>query len=196
MPKDYAEAFKWYRKAAEHGHSGAQNNLGTCYERGLGTPKDYLEAVTWYRKAAEQGDDYAQNNLGACYANGIGVPKDRAEAVKWYRKAADQGNELGKTNLGLLNEKWEMAFEFPEAVESLCNMADQGFAPAQYNLGICYEQGRGVLQDFPEAYKYYKLASEQNREDAAADLKRIVTRMTAAEITEGERRYREFGANH
>jgi CheY-like chemotaxis protein len=195
-PKDYTEAFKWYYKAAEHGHSEAQNSIGAYYERGLGIPKDYLEAVKWYRRAAEQGHDYAQNNLGACYANGIGVQKDRTEALKWYRMAADQGNELAKTNLGLLNEKWEGAFQFPEAVESLRNMADQGFAPAQYNLGICYEQGRGVLQDFPEAYKLYKLASEQNREDAAADLKRIVTRMTAAEITEGERRYSQFRVNH
>src|SRR5882724_7761889 len=102
VPKDYSEAEKWFRKAAERGHRFAQTSLGACYEKGgYGLLREYSQAVNWYRKAAEQGEAYAQNNLGACYANGIGVSKDRAEAVKWYRKAADQGNELAKTNLAL-----------------------------------------------------------------------------------------------
>jgi TPR repeat protein len=28
VPKDQAEAARWYRKAAEQGHAEAQNNLG------------------------------------------------------------------------------------------------------------------------------------------------------------------------
>lgn len=59
-------------------------------------------------------------------------------------------------------------------------------------LGICYEKGHGVPQDVVEAYKFYKLAAEQNLENAVDNLKRIVTRMTTVEITEGERRVREF----
>ena len=53
-PKDYAEAVKWYRKAAEQGDAEAQFNLGLMYADGEGVPKDYAEAVKWYRKAAEQ----------------------------------------------------------------------------------------------------------------------------------------------
>ena len=36
MPQDYAEAVKWYRKAAEQGNAIAQNNLGVMFARGVG----------------------------------------------------------------------------------------------------------------------------------------------------------------
>ena len=55
MPQDYREAVKWFRKAAEQGHAGAQANLGFMYDRGWGVPEDDREAVKWFRKAAEQG---------------------------------------------------------------------------------------------------------------------------------------------
>jgi TPR repeat protein len=81
VPQDYAEAMKWYRKAAEQGNA---------------------KAVKWYRKAAEQGLPEAQFNLGLMYDKGQGVPQDYAEAVKWYRKAAEQGFAEAQTNLGIM----------------------------------------------------------------------------------------------
>ena len=89
--ENYAEAVKWYRKAAEQGLALAQYNLGVSYANGLGVSQNYTEAVKWYRKAAEQGYAAAQYNLGRCYANGQGVPQSFTEAEKWYRKAAEQG---------------------------------------------------------------------------------------------------------
>ena len=47
IPKDYAEAMKWYLLAAEQGYAGAQNNLGLVYGNGEGVPKDSAEAVKW-----------------------------------------------------------------------------------------------------------------------------------------------------
>ena len=71
MTQDYAEAVRWYRKAAEQGSSGAQSNLGIMYKNGkeIGT-QDYAEAVRWFRKAAEQGDAAAQYNFGGMYIDG------------------------------------------------------------------------------------------------------------------------------
>ena len=62
--KNEVEAVKWYRKAAEQGHAGAQCNLGTMLVRGLSTAKNEAEAVKWLQKAAEQGHERAQFNLG------------------------------------------------------------------------------------------------------------------------------------
>ena len=76
VPKNYAEAVKWYRKAAEQNSPYAQNNFGQLYAMGEGVPKDRAEAVKWFRKAAEQNLSSAQHNLGVCYAKGEGVPKD------------------------------------------------------------------------------------------------------------------------
>ena len=61
--KDYAEAVKWYRKAAEQGHAHAQFNLGWMYENGEGVAKDDYEAVKWYCMAAVQGVEDAKKAL-------------------------------------------------------------------------------------------------------------------------------------
>jgi TPR repeat protein len=90
-PNDYAEAIRWFRKAAEQGYAEAQFNLGLMYNQGLGMPQDYAEAVRWFRKAAEKGNAKAQFILGVRYHQGQGTPQDYAEAYKWYNLAASQG---------------------------------------------------------------------------------------------------------
>jgi hypothetical protein len=61
VPQDYAEAARWYRKAADQGIDWAQYNLGELYKDGRGVPQDYAEAARWFRKAADQGHADAQN---------------------------------------------------------------------------------------------------------------------------------------
>jgi hypothetical protein len=92
VPQDYAEAVRWFRKAAEQGYSPAQTQLGICYLHGQGVKKDAAAGASWIRKAADQGFAYAQGILGYVYLLGKGVSKNHDEAVKWFRKAADQGN--------------------------------------------------------------------------------------------------------
>src|SRR5665213_3032957 len=94
MAKDYVQAVKWFRKAAEQNFAEAQHNLGFCYANGQGVAQDYAEAVKWFRKAAEQNNAQAQYDLGACYFNGHGVAKDYVEGYKWWLLAAGQGNEV------------------------------------------------------------------------------------------------------
>jgi TPR repeat protein len=90
VPQDYAEARKWWRKAAEQGEAQAQYSLGIMYNQGKGVPQDYVEAVKWYRKAAEQGLANAQYSLGVMYALGQGVPQDFVLAYMWLNLAASR----------------------------------------------------------------------------------------------------------
>ena len=41
---------------------------------------------------------------------------------------------------------------------------------AQTNLGLMYDEGRGILQDYKEAVKWYRLAAEQGNAMAQANL--------------------------
>lgn len=41
VPKNDAEAVKWFRKAAEQGNSPAQFELGFMFAEGNGVPKNY-----------------------------------------------------------------------------------------------------------------------------------------------------------
>jgi hypothetical protein len=105
VPKDIAQAVKWFRKAADQGNAGAQNNLGVKYDNGQGVPKDYAEAVKWYRMAAEQGNTIAQVNLGGMYGKGHGVPKDLVQAHVWWNIAGANGNEDAKKNLAIAEKR-------------------------------------------------------------------------------------------
>ncbi len=87
VPKDYKEAVRWYRKAAEQGDADAQDSLGSLYANGDGVPHDYKEAVKWFRLAADQGDDDGLYNLGQTYYQGKAVPQDYVQAYGWYSLA-------------------------------------------------------------------------------------------------------------
>jgi len=99
VPKDYAEAVKWFRKAAEQGDADAQGFLGVMCYIGDGVPEDKTEAVKWYRKAAEQGHARAQNALGVMYDYGKGVPENDVEAYVWLSISAAGENKEAKKSL-------------------------------------------------------------------------------------------------
>ena len=44
LRKEYEQAAEWFKKASERGYTRALNNLGICYEEGLGVDKDFDEA--------------------------------------------------------------------------------------------------------------------------------------------------------
>ena len=48
--------------------------------------------------------------------------------------------------------------------------AEQGFEDAQFNLGLMYSQGKGVLQDYKEALKWYRKAAEKGLGNAQFNL--------------------------
>jgi hypothetical protein len=43
--------------------AGAQYNLGTMYEKGLGVSEDRSQALVWYRESADQGNEDAKKKL-------------------------------------------------------------------------------------------------------------------------------------
>ena len=55
VTKDYAQAKRWYEKAAAAGNSDAMKEIGDIYYRGgEGVPVDVAEAKRWYEKAVLQ----------------------------------------------------------------------------------------------------------------------------------------------
>lgn len=56
--------------------------------------------------------------------------------------------------------------KFETALAFWLPLAEQGLAAAQFNLGILYEKGQGVTQDFAESARWYLKAAEQGDADA------------------------------
>jgi len=161
--QDFAEAQRWYHKAADQGGACGQTGLGLLYTNGQGVHQDYAAAVTWFRKAADQGDPLGQNNLGVMYASGHGVPQDNAEAIRRYREAASQGFPLAQRNLGAFYYLGQggLSQNYAEAFKWYQLAAQQGDAEAQNTIGTMYDKGQGVSQDYAEAMKWYRLAEGQ-----------------------------------
>ena len=93
VPRDYEDAARWYRLAAEQGVSDAQYNLGQLHSLALDAPPDPHRAARWMRLAAEQGHLRAQYRMGNFYRIGIGVTRDNVSALVWLSLAAAGGHE-------------------------------------------------------------------------------------------------------
>jgi hypothetical protein len=60
--------------------------------------------------------------------------------------------------------------DYKLAVKLYTKAAEQGYANAQYNLGLMYNNGQGVPQDYKQAVKWYTKAAEQGHADAQNNL--------------------------
>ena len=84
VPKDYAEAVKWFRKAAEQGLAFGQTSLGAMYGNGDGVPKDLVQAHVWWNIAGANGDKDAKKLLALVEEQM--TPEQKAEAMKLARE--------------------------------------------------------------------------------------------------------------
>lgn len=172
--KDYAEAVKWFRKAAEIGY-----NHFALHDSSFRGRKKRGEAL---RKRSIKASAYMQ--LAKIYLHGgNGVEKDEAEAVRCFKKVAELESidfaisnkhvglswgpgkcylesqiELGRCYLtGTGVEKNEV-----EAVKWFRKAADRGNDLGQVLLGVCYSNGLGVETDETEAIKWFHRAAKQD----------------------------------
>jgi S1-C subfamily serine protease len=145
VTKDYREAVKWFRKAAEQNDAPAQYSLGSRYFKGQGVTKDEVEAVKWYRKAAEQNYAVAQDNLAGCYFSGEGVTKDYVEGYKWALLAAGQGDEYAKKNISLVESRLT-----PEQIAEGQRLA-RNFKPREVPSEGSDISSTGIAQTRPES---------------------------------------------
>ena len=51
--------------------------------------------------------------------------------------------------------------DYATALKEWTPLAEQGVANAQYNLGLMYSNGKGVIQDYKTAVKWYTRSAEQ-----------------------------------
>ena len=118
---------RWMLRAAEQGDAEAQFWLGVAYEQNWFGTTDLKEAVKWYQKAAQGGNPDAQVELGHKYEYGKGVEQSFRLAADWYRRAAEHVPDLG------------------------------GAGQGRNQLGLLYMEGRGVPQDYVQAYFWFSL---------------------------------------
>ena len=137
----------------------SQNESSTLHDK-------YMQDDDYCKKMAEKGDAVAQNALGTkldlIFANYV-------EALKWYNKSAAQGNAMACLGIadcyyygnGVTANNQIAANWYKKAIERQgCWALDIAFR----GLAYCYF-GVSPIQNYAEAYKWFKKATIENTED-------------------------------
>ncbi|WP_294329727.1 SPOR domain-containing protein [uncultured Sphingomonas sp.] len=100
VPVDLAEAEKWYRLAALHGHELGEANYGMLlFENGKRE-----EAVPWLERAVAHGEPRAQYLLGVMLFNGDGVAKNWVRAYALMLRASAGGLDAATRTLEQMDQ--------------------------------------------------------------------------------------------
>ena len=105
VSKDYKEAVRWFRLAADQGDPFAQYHLGLIYLDGTGVIQDYHQAIKFLKMAADQGHASAKLSLEALDFSRKEIPK---EPKKEQASPIISSNSLKKTKT---KNPFEKAFD-------------------------------------------------------------------------------------
>ncbi len=163
---DDQSALAWMTKAANQNDDEAQFQLGEYYQSGRYADRDVAQAVTWYGKAADQGNVRAMVALADLYMDGNQVQRDTDRAMDLYRKAADADSEKAEVALGA-------AYYDGKVVTKDYGQSARYQASAAYNLGIMYEKGQGVPQDYAKAAEAFEMGVKKGDTSSAEELAKL-----------------------
>ncbi|MGZ8298494.1 MAG: tetratricopeptide repeat protein [Allosphingosinicella sp.] len=165
-PQDWARACDYHEKAGRH--ASGLHNLATCHFLGNGRPRDLAKARTLYEQASDLGFAKAACAFGNMLIAGQGGDKDAARGLDLCRRAADMGEPDAQTDYGgyLLTGR-EMPKNAVLARRYLAGAAAKRHVNASYLLGQIYWNGDGVERDRAEAARWWKVAHEAGRPEAA-----------------------------
>jgi uncharacterized protein len=165
---------------AEQNDAAAQFTLAERYRTGDGLLQDHAIAAQWYARAAALDHAPAQNQLGKSYYEGLGVPQDAAQALRWLSAAADQGAAQHIFDLAIAVEKGaaDTAPDPEQAARLYATAAEAGHTEAAVNLGVLYQNGVGVVQDYGRALTLYEAPAAAGHARAQNNLGLLYVRGT------------------
>lgn len=155
--KDPVRAADMYRRGCEGTPCSPSNlrgcvNLGNAYRDGLGVEQNPTRAAEIYREACGRkiGEDEAEVQLRACVLlgafemNGLGVPKNTESGLARSMDGCTRGDALGCFNVAALHASRE---QFSRAAPFYDKSCEAGDAQACYELGVLYDEAKGVPFD-------------------------------------------------
>jgi TPR repeat protein len=172
VPKDAAEAKKWYAKADDFGFVPARNILGQAWLNGYGGQRDPRKAFDYLQSAAQEGYVTAQYNLAKLYYNGdTGVPRDQSQAGAWFNAAAKAGHAGALFAAGHMYDLGEgVPADQKRAIVYYKEAAVKGDPDAQFALGTFFYEGEVVEKNLATARRLFDAAARHGQVDAMFNL--------------------------
>ena len=81
--------------------------------------------------------------------------------------------------------------DFATALREWTPLAKQGDTLAQYNLGLMYGNGQGVIQDYIRAHMWWNIAAKSGHKNASKNRDIIAKRMNSNQIEKAQKLARE-----
>jgi hypothetical protein len=97
--QNYAEAARWYHRAAEQGDAYAQSSLGFMYVQGIAVPYDPVQAYKWLNLAAARFEDPEKEAASLFSASQIVERAAFSRAAKELQQATTKARELVKRRM-------------------------------------------------------------------------------------------------
>lgn len=114
-------------------------------------------------------------------------------ALRGFHALADNGDVAAQYNLGVMYLNGQGTdFDEAEALRWFKKAAEQGDIRAQYNVAAMYINGTGVPRDYVRAYKWFNVLASQGVEGSQATAIRLAKVMSASQLQEANRLYREW----
>ena len=181
VERDSKKAEHWFLEAAKEGSHDAQMALGYSYLNGDGVEQNYKKAFYWLSLAAPYFTA-AERGLAKCYYHGWGVKKDYEKALSMFLKLVDYDLADHGVNYGVCSNYLGLCYEngfgnYAAAVSWYQKAAEAGLPEANYNLGICYAEGRGVAQDYVVAFYLLQKSAAKGYDPAKKKLEAIESEM-------------------
>jgi TPR repeat protein len=124
---------------------------------------------------------------------------DRAkQSLERVREQGWRGDINAQFVLGFMYQEGKtlgVPQDYAEAAKWYRLAADQGYYAAMHELGFLYFEGKGVPQDYVTAYMWLNLAAARSpagETNAAEDRDLVASRMTRAQIAEGQKLAQEW----
>jgi TPR repeat protein len=176
--RNAAQAYHWFKRAAELGDVQAMCYLARMFLQGEGVARDAAGACEWLERAGEAGCAPAFNELGRMHARGdLGAP-DQSKAAAAYERGARLGDLHSQYNLASCFLTGDGVTQDPvRAAQWYRAAADQGFGEAQFNLAVLLLNGaEGVAQDARQGMTWLAKAADKGVAAAQYELgKRLRT---------------------
>ncbi len=155
IPRNLAQAARYFRRAAAQDNADAITNLGWMYAEGwIGGAQNDSQAIPLFRKAALAGNDIAQNDLALAYLHGKdGLRVDNAKGLRWLKIALAQNSNAALNTMGELYQYGEGGLRQDEirAEGYFLRAAHNGDDIAENNLAWLYLTAKDPREHKPAA---------------------------------------------
>lgn len=172
-------AIQWYERAGQEGESDGYRCAGDLYYFGMDDfPCNYVRATQLYKKAMEMGNIRSLHDVGYAYYWGHGVPLNKEKGFAYFLEAAEKGVQCAQCVVGdyyAVGQPW-LSQDYKKAVfwyrKAIDPAEHDGVASheAENGLGLLYQKGTGVPQNYYKAAELFLKAAEGGESDAAVNL--------------------------